>query len=297
MPAISGIARVDASRYLVVHDVKSASARAAGEAEQEDTPPWRCGLMTFVEGGTPRYEPLHVLEHGPIQGNDIEAVTPVPGRAGSFYLLESGSDRKHRRLFTVTVRTDGAAATATLDERVIDLQPYTKSLANVEGIVADRLEDGRVMLLLADRGDQRGNEPAVDPAVEFVGIMLDADGRVEATPGSTLRLTGSYGRGWRLCTDLCPDPDGNVWMSSSLDSGNMGPFESRVFRIGKLQDGRFVAGEPEQTNVIAGHKVEGICFTELRVAAGRGTTKPVNVLMLASDNEGFGGAVGVAGTR
>ena len=81
----------------------------------------------------------------------------------------------------------------------------------------------------------------------------------------------------RSIADLIFDKKGNLWSAATSDPGNDGPFETRLFRVGKIsKEGSFSLTRPmKSSKTFENEKVEAM------------TTYKSGILLL-TDNENFG---------
>ena len=81
----------------------------------------------------------------------------------------------------------------------------------------------------------------------------------------------------RSIADLIFDKKGNLWSAATSDPGNDGPFETRLFRVGKMsKEGSFSLTRPmKSSKTFENEKVEAM-------------TTYKNGILLLTDNENFG---------
>lgn len=226
--------------------------------------------------------------------SDLESVTRIPpapgGESGapasppSFFLVESGSGGEgFRRVFRAEYR-DGETL------RLTHAANLPKSVQNIEGTAAYRVGE-RVMLLFAERGERE-----LEARISWAEINPQGNsGELKPQPGAgqSFRLPGLAGPTARQISDLSVDSRGWVYVASTLDPGDAGPFRSQVWRMGWLTVGRsgalslVVSPEPQLVAQVDGFKVEALATREL--PDGR------RQLFIGTDDEWYGGALRLLG--
>jgi hypothetical protein len=324
IPALSGMALIEGTSFLVVHDVKAGQGKPT------------VAVLTYVPGSGMVYEPLTVAwpERA---ANDLESIYALYNSPREFYVAESGSwtDRAtgelhlgrvfHARLaggpgnWSLSIlaslnipselhEIEGMVAyqqsNATTEYNMQQMQEYSElsdelqkqmlvvtaagdALASAEQIPQDftAAPDVQTVLVFGTRGGGFPYEPAqllhyvADFATgELTQIGSETSGLI---PGSTY-LNSPWARG---ITDLYLDSHGILWISSAVDTGDGGPFDSYVSRYGPLGGNEmyYYGGsyypEPTVNWRIAGMKIEALGAAVL----------PGTVLSFGTDDEDYGG--------
>lgn len=199
---ISGMALVEQANnqanFLIVHDNKK-----PGEN--------RLALLT-VNSSKPDVEYLPL----PWPNNvdlpvDLEAITRVPSR-GNVALIAASSQG---RLYYFTIENNQL-----ISMQVFDL-PEIPQDSNFEGLAVQEI-DGQLVIVWAHRGE------AKDPGVIYWGI-LDLNSQQISVQGSA-KFTVPWPQAQvRHISDLKVDPAGTLYVTSTTDTGDDGPFSSAVY--------------------------------------------------------------------
>lgn len=232
--SVSGLARIEqpksdgaaatSAQFLAVHDNKS------------DTTP-RISLLTVTGVGADcRVVSLSLKWPGKNPPKDLEAICTIPGQ-DDFLVTTSKGD-----LFRIEY-TAGKAEVKVKDESDGELKNENptddKEAEDIEGICATKVGDELVLLW-----STRGHEHA--PARLHVGKLNDKKAKV-----SHARLLMDVPppfkdvKDLRTVSDLRVDGDGWLWASAARDPGaegfgdeaDNGPFESKLFVVGRLKEG------------------------------------------------------------
>jgi hypothetical protein len=264
----SGMARLGDGSFVVTHDFK------AGQAGP------RLGVIAVSETSPPSYSP--VAWDGDALPSDLEAICPLPGLANEFLALESGHKPGGGRAFHLALSREAGAWKMSL-RGTHALPPY---VADVEGAACAAAKDGRLVLVLAERGGTKKNP---NGRLRWGALRLGGGAGLDWPESNKLDLKPfpDPGKGklrWRGCTDLYLDDKGQLWAARGVDPGDAGPFRSAIYRVGRL-----AADEPERPVVLEespkveffldGFKVEGLAGPALKGSA----------FSVATDDENFGG--------
>ncbi len=261
---ISGMAVLDdASDYLnnriellVVHDNKSDDSG-------------RFSLVRWQDG-TIVMEPVAWASDVPLP-IDLEGLSPIPGD-DRFIALESDGE-------FYRVAFDRAAMAVTVSDRGV--VPPLPEGSNLESIALTNLA-GQMLTVWAHRGQDD------DPGILYWGT-IDLD-RLAITPIGSQPLTVPAPVGnVRHISDLTVTSTGQVFISSTTDNGNDGPFESIAYEIGLFgfDDNEMPTFMPYPNFIELGYgdgyKVEAIVRDPLRANPA---------VLLGTDDENFGSAIG-----
>ena len=268
---VSGMAPAGDGVFLVVHDAKAF----------EDGP--RLSLLTVGPGGVV-LSPLPVDDwrHPEGRSSDLEGACALGD--GTFLVAESGSfEGRYGRLFHVRVREGGAEVLAAVALPVVRDNAPGADGDNLEGLAC--VPDGdAVLVLLGERG---ASAPYPTGLVRW-GRFDPPTGTLDVTDAGRAGVAVSapgdlVAQGYRSITGLHVAPDDALWAGASRDPGDLGPFESVVYRLGRVDAQAEVPVVVEPGGVVctlAGFKVEAVSAPAL----GLGT------LSLGTEDEALGGA-------
>ena len=268
---ISGMAPAGDGAFLVVHDAKSF----------EDGP--RLSRLTVSPGGL-SYRVLDVADwrHPDGRSSDLEGACALGD--GAFLVAESGTwEGRFGRLFHVRLTEGGAEVLAAV--RI----PFARD--NAPGVDGDNLEglacvaDGNaVLMLLGERGASAAYPAGLVRWARFDPAAGTLDVTEAGRAGVPVSAPGDLvARGFRSVTGLHVAPDGSLWAAASRDPGDLGPFDSVVYRLGRVDPAASVPVVVEPGGAacaVAGFKVEAVSAPALS-----GST-----LSLGTEDEALGGA-------
>lgn len=267
---ISGMAPLGDGAYLVVHDAKTF----------EDGP--RLSRLTVGPSGV-AYRPLAVADwrHADGRASDLEGACALGG--GEFLVVESGTfEGRFGRLFHLRVGADAAEVLAV--DRVpvaVDTTPATVG-DNVEGLACVRDGDD-LLVLFGERGGSAAYPTGLVRWSRFDPVTGTLDWTDAGRAGVPVSAPGDLvARGFRSITGLHVAPDGALWAAASRDPGDLGPYDSVVWRVGRVAPGAPVPIAVEGGGPacgVAGFKVEAVSAPALR-----------GTLSLGTEDEAFGGA-------
>jgi hypothetical protein len=223
----SGLASIDKSTFLVVHDTKADCAEP------------RLGTLTVHAGETPLYAPLKV-NWGAEPPNDFEAACSVPGKSNDFLVTESGYyNGKFGRIFHITLTKKSDQWNVEIRGK-IDLPRDTD---NVEGLACIANRSGGLTLLLGERGDSAKNPTGMIRWAPLDLINYSPIKVADQHQKSLVLPPTSAGRkGVRGCADLYVDEANKIWTAATEDRGDDGPFRSVIYQVGTV--------EPEATDPV-----------------------------------------------
>ncbi|HEY7543549.1 MAG TPA: hypothetical protein VID27_01640, partial [Blastocatellia bacterium] len=248
IPSISGLAWIDGDRFLAIHDAKNPSGNQRPRISIVHLPQSRDGIT---------WE--HVdLEWPPPLGpsNDLESIARIPGTR-SFLLVESGNRSKDkprfRRIFNVEFQNDQL--------KMVSFGELPESVENVEGSAVARIGD-HLVFIFAERAE---DQPFTD--INWADLQLQPL-KLGEIHHVRFRPQGFTGLHWRPVSSIEIDNQGRLYVASSFDPGDIGPFRSVIRRIGLVRAdgaGRISVAlypKPELLARIDGLKIEGITFRE-----------------------------------
>lgn len=269
---ISGMAQLaEKEHFVVVHDTKS------------DRIFPRMGVISTGSFGL-AYQPLAV-EWMPSSepSNDLESICNLPGRANEFLAAESGSDEnKPLRMFHVALSRDGVRWTSLFKGIVEFPKSALHTPDNIEGLVCLPADKNKVMIIFGERGGSAKN-----PKGKLIWGLLDVGAHVLAvsgkadfsTPASDWRDPATK----RDIADMFVDETGTLWIVSTQDRGDDGPFQSIIYRAGRVTKDR---NRPVDLDLPprAIWRFDGI-----KVEAMAGPVIEDSVLSIGTDDENYGG--------
>ncbi|MCR5661785.1 MAG: hypothetical protein K6G50_06620 [bacterium] len=200
------------------------------------------------------------------RASDLEAICPVPGCRGEFFLAESGYWKgDYGRIFRLKVSMDNERGW--IGDITSSFTPFNKPESGttadetqIEGMEAVSDGNGGFYLLLGLRGNEDNGSKLV----------------VSHLSGNNYEKIGTYDfslhkhlPGCRSCADLQLLPMGNntfrLYSLGARDAGDFGPFSSVVCEIGSVNvaDGQliFTQTEPMKLFQMDGLKAEALTIT------------------------------------
>lgn len=275
-PGYSGMAQLGASSYVVVHDTKSGAKD-------------RLGWIEVTANAGARYSPITV-ESWPEDDvpADLESICAIPQKPGQFLVAESGCWEKEKtgHLFRIAIDQGRAQVLG---------EPYDLPCPKVkapnlpgdeyEGLACVALDVDRVLVLLGERGGSR----AYPRGFLRWGVLELKSGRGIQWKDGVLEIPEPPWEGSaqtrRDVMDLHADSQGIVWAVAGADAGDLGPFVSVVYEVGRIKADAAKpfekATSSSQAWRIEGFKVEGLSGP----AAATGCSR----LSIATEDEDFGG--------
>ncbi|HEY7546092.1 MAG TPA: hypothetical protein VID27_14470 [Blastocatellia bacterium] len=267
LPDLSGIAWIEADKFLAVHDSKN--------PKMLDRP--RVSIIRLPQSPSKLEVETFDLEWPPPLGpsSDLESIARIPG-TGSFLLVESGERIKDRPIFRriFHARLQGEQL------KLISFAEMPASIINIEGTAVARVKD-RLLFIYAERADGK-------PQTDIIWADLQLDPLKLGEPHrATYRPTACTGPGWRPVSAIEIDTKGRLWVASAFDpNDDSGPFQSCIWRIGQVEaigNGRVALyPRPQLIGRVDGLKIEGLA---LREQQGR------LELFAGADDENYGGAL------
>jgi hypothetical protein len=260
---ISGMALVNQEKsswdFLVVHDNK--------QTNQE-----RLALITIRGKNQPEYLSLNWPSNSqsPI---DLEALTSIPKVKNNFIALSSSGKAYHIKL------DSQQKSVAILKE--FELPGIPKG-SNFEAFSLQNIE-GKLVAIWAHRGE------AEQPAIIYWGVLDLNKYQINLAGSTQLKVPFPSGN-VRHISDIKVDSAGIVYISSSSDAGDNGPFQSAIYVAGYLglRNNKIIWQQNSQLFPLYRfnyHKVEGI---ELIPGADGG-------IVASTDDENFGAYVYMLG--
>ncbi|MFB2934378.1 hypothetical protein ACE1B6_03790 [Aerosakkonemataceae cyanobacterium BLCC-F154] len=206
---ISGMALIDrkdnALDFLVVHDNKGKDQG-------------RLAIVTIKDGQQPEYFPWNSASdlNELYFGSDLEAITAVPTAPSSFMALSSKGKVYYFRL--------GKRKGESFLLRVFDL-PNLPEKPNFEGFAVQEI-DNKLLAVWAERGEGE------KPGIIYWGILNLSSFQIELKGSKSFTVPWPNSPHLRHISDLKIDRLGTVFISSTIDPGNDGPFTSAVYIAG-----------------------------------------------------------------
>lgn len=257
--SFSGLTRANNSTHLVVHDTKSADGAKVSSLNSQS------GQVEAVEIDWSRTD----------TPQDLEAVSYVDGQPGQFMAVEGSRYNGRTPHMVLFDYADGKGES--LKQFDLPKLPY-----EVEGLVTQQRADGDVLVVLGGRGGDETSQGKLHWG------LYDPDGQTmdwsdQGIQGATVRMPEKLGDNERPISDLHITPQGDLLAAGCTDNGDTGPFESLIYRVGRL--------DPEAHNPITltldhGHRVHGEKVEALDTNAAGAPH-----LLIGTDNESFGGTL------
>jgi hypothetical protein len=263
-PPISGLAWLSDNMLLGVVDSKTPDGD--GKA--------RLGAIAVPKSGDQfHWQNVEFAWPGPLgPSSDLENVSRIPGTP-DLLLCESGQDQKYKRIFLVEYR-----------KKQLNLVTYIEwnvPIKNVEGTVVVQLGK-RYVFVYAERADGQGSTDICWADLTLKPLKIGKFQNVRFTcpepTGPQARPVGA----------MDVDAAGHLYVSSTFDPGDNGPFRSVIWRIGEVKLGEDkqpvveLDAEPHRIADLDKVKVEGIAIRE------HGGKREI---FAASDDENLGGSV------
>lgn len=258
---ISGMALIEQQNnsldLLIVHDNK--------EKEQG-----RLAIITIENNKQPEYFPVKWPNNTemPI---DLEGLTSVPGAGKTSFMAFSSLGKIYH------INLDKTNKNVSL-LKVFDL-PVIPKKSNFESFALQEI-DGKLVAVWAHRGEGE------DPGRIYWGTLDLASYQIQQQGSNNLKVPWPISQYVRHISDLKIDKAGVVFISSAIDPGNDGPFESAVYVAGALAvSGNTISFRQNPAMVVLDrynyHKIEGI---EIVPGAAGG-------IILGTDDENMGSSV------
>lgn len=252
----SGIAPLSQSTCISISDYKAKSDKH------------RVYMVRFEKSGY-SVAPLEVDVWGDSRhldepnASDLEAICPVPGKTGEFFMAESGWWKNTAgRIFRVRIYDHPMRSWVGSVEEIIHPFPapadgITPDAQQIEAISAIDGGDGTTILILGLRGN------ANTPATLVFGKLKNGQYTVMSKAQFCLH---ELLPGCRSCSDMTLRPNADnsysIIVSGAVDQGDLGPFNSVVCRIGTVAvdkgQVRFRLDSPSEIHHVEGLKVEAI---------------------------------------
>jgi len=280
-----GMVRIADDTFLFVRDFKT----------PRSTEP-RVGVLTVSADSGVQHEPIAVDDWKHDEGlpNDLESCCAIPGRPSEYLLSESGMYKgKFGRVFHVRLskEKDGwklivLGVMKDLFKFLNDNDGSTYRGEQVEG-TACILNGDELILVFSKRGGQVKKE--IRSARLFWGI-LDLEIQKLTSLGNK-QLVNQNLLGDRGCSDLLLVPGNgsfHVWSVATIDTGDLGPFRSVVYRAGALlpADNSKDITFARQSRPTIHADLQGLKVESLALPA---RSAPRSVFSIGTDDEAYGG--------
>lgn len=223
----SGMEQLGDQSYLVVYDIKNYKVGT------------RMAVIKITDEAI-NVSPMNITgwdEEG--RSSDLESICKIPGRTNEYFIAESGNWKGDiGRIFHIKVDT------ANLSAKVIGTTklPY-KDINNGE-LTGDQYEsmtcfpysENERILMICERGGSKINPKGIVRWGKYNLTSHTLNLSEQGMQGITVNAPGDFADNNtnRDITDLHIDEDGNIWASASDDVGDLGPFYSVIYKIGKL---------------------------------------------------------------
>ncbi len=291
-------------RFLIVRDLKD-------NCSQKDKS--RAGVLTITNNQKGSVVPVEIPVDG-WQGqtsNDLEAVCAVPDKPDTYLLMESGyRGESYGRVFVVRIDEQGGGYKGSVIG-IFKLPTEDKSY-NLEGMISFKWK-GAPYLIFADRGNyaahlatkKDGNAQPIGNggSMLFLAKLPDSMNStiqwepLVKKPLKAPTFEGESNEEFRHCSALClmkaPSPQKNsfqVWASADHDTGNKGPFYSRVWCAGTLNPD--AASKEEIFIPLANPNPIWLC-DKIKIEALAVALADKPTLCFGTDDEDYGGKWGL----
>jgi hypothetical protein len=272
LPGISGMAQIEADRYLVVQDKKISNPGA------------RLGVLQVFADKAPRYQPIPVANWPTDQmSNDLESVCALPGRPNEFLIAESGSwQGEFGRLFHLQLlQTNYARVLASYPLPLRSDNDTQQSGDQFEGLVCAQKAANRYLLVLGERGGEQRRGSLVYGEFDIAASqILWSEQRQSVIPPHSEASEPFQ----RDIAELYLESN-VLWASAVREAGPAGPFSSFIYQVALVDP---QAAEPvrllRESRVfwqLDGIKVEGL--------AAPSPLLPGSSLAIGSEDEKLGG--------
>lgn len=272
LPGISGMAQIEADRYLVVQDKKISN------------PGERLGVLQVFADKAARYQPIPVSNWPADQmSNDLESVCALPGRPNEFLIAESGSwQGEFGRLFHLQLtQTNYARVLASYPLPLRSDNNSQQSGDQFEGLVCAQKAANRYLLVLGERGGEQRRGSLVYGEFDIAASqILWSEQRQSVIPPHSEDSEPFQ----RDIADLYLESN-VLWASAVREAGPAGPFSSFIYQVALVDP---QAAEPVQllreSRVfwqLDGLKIEGL--------ASPSPLLPGSSLSIGSEDEKLGG--------
>ena len=191
---------------------------------------------------------------------DLEAIHSIPNYGNQYVVMESTG-----KCYRIIVNPDTEEIRIKGEFKL----PGLSESMNLEGFALIE-NNGILKVFYGDRGSD--SRPSTLFFADY-NVQLDEVTVVRSYSFSLLEPMSDK----RNIADLVFDKKGNLWSAATSDPGNDGPFETRLFRVGKMsKEGSFSITRPmKSSKTFENEKVEAI------------TTYKSGILLL-TDNENLG---------
>jgi hypothetical protein len=276
---ISGMARLDDGRYLVAHDTKH------GNSEP------RLGILTINEDSSPKYAPIFIKdedwnhEDGP--SNDLESICRLSGEMGHQFLIAESGKRKEKfgRIFHIKLFQNDLKK---WEVHVIDSIPLPKGIKNIEGIgcfisASGATEEKKLLILLGERGDSEAGK-IILWELDLENHQFKGQTPIKSIPFSAPDWPENVKN--RDISDIYIDSENTLWISSTEDPGDAGPFKSIIYIVGKIDTNSNMPLRVHNRNITVEKvwELDGIKVEALGAPPLWG-----NGLSIGTDDENYGG--------
>ncbi|MEG3629954.1 hypothetical protein [Streptomyces poriticola] len=189
--------------------------------------------------------------------NDLESIARLPGRNEAL-LVESNADGDDPDPTIYLARWD-----QDLQVSIAGSVPWPSTpqpLVNVEASAVATVR-GHDYFVYAERAE--GSDTTL---VNMTRLTVGRDGRITfGTEWVSVPFTAAQPPGARPASGLDIDGEGNLFISSAYDPGDLGPFDSAVHRAARIRPGgplgaELVPARPQLLARSSGLKVEGVAL-------------------------------------
>ncbi len=270
LPPVSGLAWLEGDSFVAVHDFKYPA--------QIDQP--RLSILQLPNSSqgvvwTP-LAPEWPSSQSP--SSDLESVSRIPGTQAILLVESGGTKSETGHAFDRIFLCDLAGRHA----KIVDSVRWPVLVLNVEGTAVARVGD-RLLFIFAERAE---GKPSTRLQWSELAISPLSFGPFSS---EELSLPEPQGNHARQVSAIEVDSTGLLYVASAIDPGDDGPFESIVWRVGRVELGEDkqlrvrLQPEPQRIATLNGLKVEGIATREMPGTQAQ--------FFVGTDDENYGGTL------
>lgn len=282
LPGISGLAKLEDGVYLAVHDTKVSKDKKADPAAEAP----RATVLDLTDPekliSTTAEIDWSQLHGG--RSNDLESICTIEGAPGELVAVESGHVGVEfgRIIHLKAEKADGKWKFSILGYITLPTElPDNSACKDIEG-AQTFVREGQTYLLLGKRGKDDKKGRLIWGKLNWKKSLFIVDGDEKFyTNLQKLNIPGEK----RYCSDILIK-NGDIYVSSTNDPGDDGPFTSAVYHLGRIvPTGASVLNlnNHEQMEITRydGHKVEALAAP----------LKSDGLWLAGTDDENAGGSV------
>ncbi|OKH22762.1 hypothetical protein NIES593_11580 [Hydrococcus rivularis NIES-593] len=265
-PDISGLAWLEGDKFIAVHDAKNFQSDIQPRATLIELPQSSRGIFW-------RFLNLNWNDSSEI-AQDLESISRIPNTQ-YFLLAESGSlGQQFARIFLAQYQQPQL--------KIIAFTRFPTPVSNVEGTAVAKVGE-QLIFLYAERAE---GKPATEIRWASLSLQPLKIGSIEEVT-FTNPIPGDSEV--RLISAMEIDRESRLYVASTSDPGNKGPFSSIIWQIGAIAENEngkpqiVLCDTPKRLANVDGFKVEGLAIRELNNSKGE--------IFVGVDDENYGGTI------